>query len=119
MRFTRGNSRAAKLSNEGVFELRRLYFEEGVTQGELARQFGLSVNHIGRIVRGESRGAVPLDLPEEDHAATQKRLLALQDSLAASPSDEPILDKLRGDAQEVYDKTVKPLKELEDFKRDG
>lgn len=49
-----GHKKSAKLSGEQVYEIRRRYTEERHTQGRLARDFGVSVGHIGRIVRGEN-----------------------------------------------------------------
>lgn len=51
--FYRRNTKAAKLTWSAVEELRRKY-EAGATQGELCREYGLSVGQVGRIVRGES-----------------------------------------------------------------
>lgn len=50
---TTGNKRSAKLTPSEVIEMRRLYSEEGWTQGRCARHFGISVGQVGRIVRGE------------------------------------------------------------------
>lgn len=52
-KFTLGHRRSAKLKPGQVLEIRRLYSEENWTQGRLAREFGMSVGQIGRIVRGE------------------------------------------------------------------
>jgi hypothetical protein len=51
--FGKGNNRGAKLTGQQVLALRQLY-ADGATQGSLARRYGISVNQIGRIVRGES-----------------------------------------------------------------
>ena len=74
-KFSPGNSKAAKLSNEDVFEMRRLYQDEGWSQARLARHFGVVVNTVGRIVRGESRQRVPMPVNPEEVA---KRLMDLQ-----------------------------------------
>jgi transcriptional regulator with XRE-family HTH domain len=104
-KFGQNNTRAAKLSNEQVFELRGLY-AEGATQAHLARRYGVTTNTVGRIVRGESRQNVPL--PEENHTAAQQRLLVLQEQRG-----DKVLEEIRGKAQKVYDKTIKVDKELE------
>lgn len=44
----------AKLTPEVVAEARRLHYEQGVSQSEIARQLGLSSSSISRAVRGES-----------------------------------------------------------------
>jgi hypothetical protein len=48
-----GNSRAAKMTPMNILEIREKY-AAGRTQGSLAREFGISVGQIGRIVRNES-----------------------------------------------------------------
>lgn len=57
--FTKGVGGNPKLTWPKVGEIRRLY-EEGTSQGKLARMFGVGTNQIGKIVRGESwqRGMV-------------------------------------------------------------
>ncbi len=52
--FTKGNRRASKLTGENVQEIRALYTQVGVTQGMLARQFGVSRNTIANIVNWET-----------------------------------------------------------------
>lgn len=51
--FTRKNTKQAKLTLTEVDEMRRLYREEGWTQAALSRRFGVGVQQVGRIVRGE------------------------------------------------------------------
>jgi transcriptional regulator with XRE-family HTH domain len=109
-KFSQGNTRGAKLTNEQVFELRRLYNEEGWTQSQLSKHFNLSVNHIGRIVRGESRRAVPMALPEEDHQAAQRRLIELQVQRGTEQ-----VERLMGAAQRAHDQAVQPTKALEEL----
>jgi hypothetical protein len=78
-RFAPGNSKAAKLTNEQILEMRQKYEGGEYSQGRLAREFGISVNHVGRIVRGESRQSVPL-ISAEDAGASFERLQALLNS---------------------------------------
>lgn len=106
-KFTLGNIRSAKLSNEQVYEMRNLY-AEGATQAYLSRTFGVSVNTVGRIVRGESRQGVPLVMVKEDHEEAQKRLMEFQEQ-----REEGVLKTLIKGTQKVYDKTIKPEKELD------
>lgn len=108
MKFTKGNNRAAKLTNEQVFEMRQLYAIGGWSQGELARKFEVQINTVGRIVRGESRQAVPMSIPSEDREATQKRLEELQ-----AEQGQAVVEGLVTQAQKVYEKEVKPAKELD------
>ena len=51
-KFSRGHTKAAKLTATQVLEIRELY-NQGFTQGALSKQFHISVVQIGRIVRGE------------------------------------------------------------------
>ena len=109
-KFSANNLRHAKLSNEQVFEMRKLY-AEGWTQRALADYFDMSVNHVGRIVRGEARRSVPTLLPDEDHVAAQQRLLALQEQ-----HKQGLVDGLMKDVreeiskQDSIDKTLNKLK---------
>lgn len=98
----KGNT--AKLDWAKVREMRALY-AGGWTQGALCRDFGVSINTVGRIVRGETwlengRGAV--DRPsqhftpptDEEIAASAKRFaesLAKKEPQAKAP---PSLDDL-------------------------
>ena len=63
------NTKAAKLTPSQVVEIRTRY-EEGETQAHLSRVFGVGVQQIGRIVRGEAwQGKAPAEVrrksPEE------------------------------------------------------
>ena len=84
--FQRGNTRAAKLSNLDVLELRQKYFDEGWSQAALSRHYGVNINTVGRIVRGESRQSVPM--PSEDPATIRQRLLELQERVNAEARDK-------------------------------
>jgi hypothetical protein len=55
-KFHQGHIHAAKSTPEIIAEIRRLYADEGWTQGQLARHYKYSVGQIGRIVRGEAWG---------------------------------------------------------------
>ena len=48
---------ARKLTRDQVVEI-RAHISQGITQGSLARYYGVSVGQIGRIARGESWGEV-------------------------------------------------------------
>lgn len=53
--FQRGNNKAAKLTGEQVIEIRERYAtERGLSQPMLAREFGVSVNTIAKVVNGTS-----------------------------------------------------------------
>jgi hypothetical protein len=112
-KFTHGNSKASKLTNEQVFEIREKYFreEEDYTQGRLSREYHVTVGTIGRIVNGLSRQNVPMPRPgptQEEIAASQAKLQAY---LARDAQERE--DKLVGDIQKEYDAKVKPSKDLD------
>jgi transcriptional regulator with XRE-family HTH domain len=107
--FSHGNTRAAKLSNEQVLEMRQHYHDDGWTQAQCARHYGVNVNTVGRIVRGESRQRVPM--PSESPDIIAARLMALQEE-----ANRATHDRLTKEAQKEYDKTIKPSKGLEAFK---
>lgn len=66
-----------KLDDTQVRQLKQLY-EEGYTQGSLARYFGISIGQIGRIVRGESRRETgTAALPQQRLDEIAARMLAL------------------------------------------
>lgn len=52
-KFRRFNTKSATLTPDQVYAIRQEY-ENGATQGELCRKYGVSINTIGRIVRGET-----------------------------------------------------------------
>ena len=105
-KFSRGNTRAAKLSNEDVFEMRRLYQDEGWTQAQLSRHFGVVVNTVGRIVRGESRQRV--EMPA-DPSAIAARLMDLQNR-------QDVVSRLSADIANHPDtKARKVQEELDQF----
>jgi len=54
-KFNSNNKRSAKLTAGKVLEMREKYVK-GMSQGALAREFGVSVGQVGRIVRGEAWG---------------------------------------------------------------
>jgi len=79
MIFERGNSRARKVSPAQVLEIRKRYDGGLATQGSLAREFGVSVVQIGRIVRREVWNSLPETPGEDDFAESAKRLLQVQE----------------------------------------
>jgi DNA-binding transcriptional regulator YiaG len=103
-KFNSNNKRSAKLTAGKVLELREKYVQ-GVSQGALAREFGVSVGQVGRIVRGEAWGEFyqPKDpkleelqavrdrggtlVSEEEALRSQERFLGLMEK--ASPAPPP------------------------------
>lgn len=53
MKFQNRNSKAAKLTAALVAQMRERYASSDCTQADLAREFGITVVHVGRILRGE------------------------------------------------------------------
>ncbi len=107
-KFRQGNIKAAKLSNEDVLELRRKYIHENPpwTQGALSRHYGLSINTVGRIVRGESRQSVPMAISSEDIAESAARLVGMRVDRVAERVDQELIKGSRPD---------RLLDELNDF----
>lgn len=78
------NVRASKLTVRDVQEIRRFYGQGTVSQGQLARDYKVSIVTIGRIVRGEVWQSVPvLDhlMSEGEIKESALRMLALQREL--------------------------------------
>jgi len=100
MTFQRGNTRTAKLTGEHVYEIRRLY-DEGWSQGRLAREFNISVGQIGRIVRGESWRNQAKPLPkmasEEEVNASAERMAKLIKEIQDKQEQNSLVDKLLDD----------------------
>ena len=68
------------MTQASVQEMRRMY-GEGMTQGALARHFGLGIAQVGRIVRGECwNKGVGLRMPTQAESdATLRRLMEAQE----------------------------------------
>lgn len=75
-KFHRGHTQAAKLKTEDVVEIRRLYAEEGWTQGMLSKRYQVGVGQIGRIVRGEAWQES--FTPSEEQVKTEAQLAELR-----------------------------------------
>ena len=58
-KFDQGNSKAAKLTNEEVWQIKERYAKGDCTQASLCREYKVSKETIGRIIRGETRQGVP------------------------------------------------------------
>lgn len=95
-KFGQRNSRAAKLTVSQVIEMRRLYAESNVSQGQLARDFDVSVVQVGRIVRGEVWQHLEVMPTKEQLELTGKRMLDLQNTLKTmSPQEKMVHDYMR------------------------
>lgn len=80
--FGRNNIRRAVLTASKVAEIRQLYGKGAVTQGQLSRDYGVSVVQIGRIVRGEVwQGLGPVQAGAKELEESAQRMLELQERL--------------------------------------
>ena len=99
-KFQRGHTRAAKLTAEHVYRIRQMY-DEGWSQGRLAREFNMSVGHIGRIVRGESWNSQAKPLPkmasDEEIAASAERVAKLMQQASKERQQNNLVDDLLKD----------------------
>lgn len=80
--FRKDNITASKLTPEKVVEMRHRYHNLRWTQGALAREYGVSVGQIGRIVRNEVWQAyTQIESPDElEHRAGTVQSLDIQAS---------------------------------------
>lgn len=83
-KFHRNNRGASKLTAGDVRNIREMYGGGHYTQGQLSRDFGISVNQIGRIVRGESWQDIPEPLSDEIAANALTRLIKTQEEVNLS-----------------------------------
>jgi hypothetical protein len=86
------NTKAAKLTATQVAEIRRKYNDEGCTQGELSRIYGVGIGQIGRIVRGEAWAThapyvPPLPSAEESLQRVLAQLGGNAETLAGKPEN--------------------------------
>ena len=95
--FPKGNTRAAKLTGEQVMNIRGRYARGGVTQGELCREYRVSINTIARIVNGQSWAGLPIPLSERELQASQARLAQ---KLGVGSAPEPTASELRAQLAE-------------------
>lgn len=107
-RFTRGNSRAAKLTDAQVLDIREKYFRHGYSQNRLAREYQVVPQTIGRIVNGLSRQnltAHPADIASKA-AASEERMKVLLNTLNETAEGLPIAGEIR--AEQQLDSLVSP-----------
>lgn len=114
--FTKNNAKSAKLTASQVQDIRALYARGDCTQGELSRDFQVSVVQIGRIVRGEVWQSLP-GLPPTSRQLDEsaRRLLEIQIQTRAAAAAEGVgaLDKLQADARKRNDMLDELTKEGE------
>lgn len=95
--------RNARLTPDKVREIRQLY-EQGLTQRELGKQFGVSAVQIGRIVRGESWGQFERPLTKAELDCAERNF----------ESAEPI-DLPPGLLDQAGDKLDNPIDAVDEF----
>jgi len=90
--FQTHNTRRAVLTASKVQEMRALYGKGHVTQGQLARDYGVSVVQVGRIVRGEVwQGLGPQQAGARELEDSAQRMLELQESLIREMPTPPVI----------------------------
>jgi hypothetical protein len=113
MKFGKHHIRSAKLSPEKVLWIREQY-TAGVSQGALARETGMSVGQIGRIVRGECWQGFQRPILDEDILESEARFkmnidadlvskMAAKDlpTAADSPTVDPLEEFLKGKSIDI------------------
>lgn len=83
-KFTPGHKRAAKLTALEVIAIREKYWQQGYTQGQLAREYHVGTAQIGKIVRGEAwqdLGGVGYHTNAEEAPAEQRLRESAEDTL--------------------------------------
>lgn len=95
---------AKKLTPQKVRDIRELYARSEATQGQLARDFGVSIVTIHRVIHRESWQ----DIPDRDSPPKQERTaeeiiadaMSLQRSLNPQSADEILAELDKGDTLE-------------------
>lgn len=104
-KFRKNNLRSAKLNGEQVMEI-RAKFAKRVTQGQLAREYGMSVVQIGRIVRCESWAELPeIVTDQEFHMQVAKAEYGVSKS-EVQRSAERVMELLKADGIEIQREVV-------------
>lgn len=112
-KFWSRNSAAAKLDASQVYELRARYATGRVTQGQLSRDYGISVVQVGRIVRGEVWQKLDAPPPTaEQITASAERLMEVQRATLRERMAEDIKAE-----QEREKRSDTLLEELNNLKR--
>ena len=83
--FRRKNSSASKVTEAQVYAMRQAYESGRVTQGQLCRDYGLSIAQVGRIVRYESwADARPPVTPDALADSAQRLFAGLEEETEAA-----------------------------------
>ena len=75
-KFWLGNTKGSTLTPEQVMDIRLRYAQGNISQGALAREYRVTINTIGRIVRGESWNRLPAVAQPLDVEASLRKLNA-------------------------------------------
>ncbi len=82
--FAARNTKASKLTATQVQEIREFYARGAISQGQLSRDYQVSIVTIGRIVRGEVwQNLTPREPTKQELNESAQRLLAIQQELEA------------------------------------
>ena len=82
--FAARNTKASKLTATQVQQIREFYARGAISQGQLARDYQVSIVTIGRIVRGEVwQNLGPREPTQQELDESGQRLLAMQQELEA------------------------------------
>lgn len=107
-KFRVGSHANAKLTPTEVLEIREKYASGLYTQGHLAREYRVSANAIGRIVRGESWGDYrqPASQSEIEHLAAMASIAPLSPEAEADmrASEKRWLDRIAAEGGKKEDK---------------
>ena len=102
-RFQRNHAKSSKLTPRQVQDIRYLYANGDATQGQLSRDFQVSIIQIGRIVRGEVwQGLAQHEPGTRELGEAAERLRNLQAELDA-PVGQARLQREAGQANELLD----------------
>lgn len=97
-----GNRSRNKLTAVQVYDIRALYARGDCTQGELARDFKVSVIQIGRIVRGEVWQTLPAAGPTDtEQQDVLRRLLQAQEEVSGMTKLQEVAAKTLGPAKGI------------------
>lgn len=109
-KFGQNHTKAAKLSAEQVRQIRELYANSSASQGQLARDFGISIGQIGRIIRGEAWQQVPATAAtREQLALSAQRMLELQEAERKLSAEERMIRDIAEEQARHPDKMIQEL----------
>ena len=103
-KWSAGTKMRTKLTAVQVQDIRILYNRGDCTQGQLSRDFGVSVIQIGRIVRNEVWQNLPPPTPTNREIAEQaERLLQVQAEVSGMTKLQDEADRILGQGRQIID----------------